>query len=87
MPMLAVQLTIGDYAKWRPVFDKHRPLREKAGVKTEHVYRNADNPKEIILWFDVADAAKLREALAGSEIKAAMQEAGVVGPPKIHPVG
>jgi hypothetical protein len=32
MPTLAVQLAIGDYAKWRPVFDKHKPLRDKAGL-------------------------------------------------------
>jgi hypothetical protein len=87
MATAAVQVTIGDYAKWRPVFDKYKPLREKAGVKTEHVYRNADNPKEIILWFDAADVAKLREAMGGHDIKAAMQEAGVVGPPRFHPVG
>jgi hypothetical protein len=84
MATVAVRVTIGDYAKWRPVFDKHKPLREKAGARTEHVYRDADNPKEIILWFDVADVAKVREAIGGQEIKAAMQEAGVIGPPRVH---
>ena len=61
MATLAVQLTIGDYAKWRPVFDKHRHLREKAGVKTEQVYCNADNPKEVIVWVEVEDVAKARK--------------------------
>jgi hypothetical protein len=28
---LQLKLTIGDYAKWKPVFDKHKPLRDKAG--------------------------------------------------------
>lgn len=50
MPALAVQLTIGDYAKWRPVFDKHKSLRDKAGLTNTKVYRNADNPKELIVW-------------------------------------
>jgi hypothetical protein len=50
MPHMAVQLTIGDYAKWRPVFDKHNPLRDKAGIKNTQVYRNADDPKEVIVW-------------------------------------
>jgi erythromycin esterase-like protein len=84
MPTLAVQLTIGDYAKWRPVFDKHKPLRDKAGFTNTHVYRNADNAKEIIVWSETQDVAKAREALASPEIRNAMQEAGVVGPPKIH---
>jgi hypothetical protein len=85
MATLAVQVTIGDYAKWRPVFDKHKRMRaDKAGVKSEHVYRSADNPKEILIWFDVPDVAKARDAITSQEIKNAMKEAGVVGPPKIH---
>jgi hypothetical protein len=84
MATLAVQLTIGDYAKWRPVFDKHKPLRDKAGIKNVRVYRDADNPKEIVVWGETGDAATARAALAGDEIKGAMKEAGVVGPPKIH---
>jgi hypothetical protein len=42
MPTLAAQITIGDYAKWRPVFDKHKPLRDKAGLMNVRVYRDAD---------------------------------------------
>lgn len=84
MPTLAAQLTIGDYAKWRPVFDKHKALRDKAGLVNVRVYRNADNPNELIVWSETSDPAKSREALSGPEIRSAMQEAGVVGPPKIH---
>jgi erythromycin esterase-like protein len=84
MPTLAVQLKIGDYAKWRPVFDKHKALRDKAGFTNTQIYRQADSANEILIWSDVADVAKAREALAGQEIRSAMQEAGVVGPPKIN---
>ena len=84
MPTLAVEITIGDYARWRPVFDKHKPLRDKAGFTDTRVYRNADNDKQILVWSEAADVAKAREALAGPEIRKAMQEAGVVGPPKVH---
>lgn len=84
MPTLAVQLKIGDYAKWRPVFDKHKALRDKAGFTNTQIYRQADSANDILIWSDVADLAKAREALAGQEIKSAMQEAGVIGPPKMH---
>ena len=83
MPTLAAQITIGDYAKWRPVFDKNK-IRDKAGLTNVRVYRDADNPKELIIWSETADAAKARDALGSSEVRSAMQEAGVVGPPKIH---
>ena len=38
MANIADQLTIGDYEEWRPVFDKHKHLRDEAGVRSEHVY-------------------------------------------------
>jgi hypothetical protein len=84
MPTLAVQLKIGDYAKWRPVFDKHKALRDKAGFTNTQIYRQADSANEILIWSDVGDVAKAREALTGQEIRSAMQEAGVFGVPKIH---
>ena len=37
MPHMAVQLMIGDCEKWRSVFDKHKPLRDNAGIKNTHV--------------------------------------------------
>jgi putative ABC transport system substrate-binding protein len=60
MPTLAVQLAIGDYAKWRPVFDKHKSLRDKAGLTNVRVYRDADNPTEVIVWGETSDVAKVR---------------------------
>jgi erythromycin esterase-like protein len=69
MPTLAVQLTIGEYVKWRSVFDKHKPLRDKAGLTNVRVYRDADSPSEVIVWGETSDVAKVREALAGQEIR------------------
>jgi erythromycin esterase-like protein len=84
MSMIAVELKVSDYTKWRPMFEKNKPLRDKAGFKGTHVFRDADNANEIIVWSEVADLAKARAALASHEIRAAMHEAGVIGAPKIH---
>jgi quinol monooxygenase YgiN len=84
MSIIAAQVTIADYAKWRPVFDKNKSLRDKAGLANVRVYRDADNPRELIVWSETSDATRAHEALNGAEMRTAMQEAGVVGPPKIH---
>jgi erythromycin esterase-like protein len=84
MPTLVTQLTIGDYDKWRPIFDKHQDLRDKAGFKNIQIYRHADNPKEVIVMGEASDVAKAKEGLSSPEMRAAMQEAGVVGPPRVH---
>ncbi len=84
MPTLAVQLTIGDYVKWRLGFEQAKPLRDKAGLTNVKVYRNPDDAKEVLVWSEASELAKAREALAGQEIRSAMQQARVIGSPKIH---
>jgi len=84
--IIAVQILISDYDKWRSVFDSAEPLRKKAGITTSLIYQNADNPKEILVWNETVDVTKARDAIAGPEIGKSMQEAGVVGPPRIHVV-
>ena len=70
MANIAVQLTIGDYDDWRPVFNKHKKMREeKAGIKSEQVYCDAENPTEVLLWFETTDAAKTREVIQSEEVK------------------
>jgi quinol monooxygenase YgiN len=84
MAKIATQITIGDYAKWRAGFDKAAPFREKAGMKNVQVYRDVDNPTAALVWSEVDDIAKARAILDSPELHNAMQEAGVVGAPKIH---
>lgn len=84
MGNIAVQLTIGDYAKWRPVFDKYRPVRDKAGVTSERVFRNAEDPNQVLVWWETPDTNKIMQVLQSDEVKGYMKEAGVTGPPKIY---
>jgi hypothetical protein len=84
MAVMSMQITVGDFVKWRPVFERNEPMRTAAGVTNPRIYRNADNPSDILLWFDVANVTKAREALGSQALKAAMQEAGVAGPPKVN---
>ena len=84
MAKMATQITLGDYAKWRAGFDKAAPFREKAGMKNVQVYRDADNPSSALVWSEIDDPAKARAVMDSPELRKVMQEAGVVGPPKVH---
>jgi hypothetical protein len=84
MLTLVAQITIGDYAKWRSIFNKNKSLRDGAGLRNERVYRDADNPLELIVWSETSNIVKARKALDTPEVRNAMQEAGVVGLAKIH---
>jgi hypothetical protein len=85
MPTVALQVTVLDYMKWRQVFDKYRSYRAQAGFKNERVFRNVDEPNEVIIWGEATSGSKLRRALASPELHAAMKQAGgVEGTLKLH---
>ena len=85
MPTVALQITVSDYAKWRPIFDKYRSVRAEPGFKNERVFRNVDDPNEVIIWGEATSSPKLRRALASADLKAAMKQAGgVAGTLKLH---
>jgi hypothetical protein len=84
MANIAIQLTTSDYDKWRPVFDKYKSVRQNAGITSERVYRNADDPNQVMVWWEAPDANKVMQVLHSDEVRGYMKEAGVVGPPKVH---
>ena len=85
MANIALQLTTADYDKWRPMFDKYKSFRQdKAGITSERVFRNADDPNQVMVWWEAPDANKVMQVLQSDEVKGYMKEAGVVGPPKVH---
>jgi hypothetical protein len=48
------------------------------------VFRNADDPNEVVVLQDVADVAKARNWFGSDDLKAAMQKDGVIGSPSIR---
>jgi hypothetical protein len=54
--------------------DKHRSYRAEAGFKNELVFRNVDDPHEIIVW-GRRQADQLRRGAGKPRAKAAMKEA------------
>lgn len=84
MASLIVQQRVREYAVLRPAFDAHGASRAGARITTARGYRGADDPNDIVLLFDVANPATARSWIGGQDLKAAMEAAGVLGPPVFH---
>jgi hypothetical protein len=84
MPYVLVRHKVADFAKWKPGYDSHLPARQKAGLKEEHLLRNADDPNEVILLFEADDLQKAKEFAASADLREKMQEAGVADKPDIY---
>lgn len=84
MTYLMVRHKIADFGEWKPVYDAHAPARAKAGLKEEHLFRNMDNPDEIVLLFSAEDLGKAKAFAGSADLREAMQKAGVTDKPDLH---
>jgi hypothetical protein len=83
MPSVLVRHKVQDYARWRPLFDEHAATRKSYGFKGGYLMRSADNPNEIIAYFEVEDLAKAREFAQSANLREVMQNGGVADQPDI----
>jgi hypothetical protein len=63
MMHMLVRHRVADFAKWKPVYEAHLWARQKAGLKEERLFRNADDPNEVLLLFSVEDVDKQKHSL------------------------
>jgi hypothetical protein len=81
---LTIHHKVKDYATWRMGYDGHEKSRISAGITNGRVFRNAEDPNDVVILLDVADVAKARAWLGSDDVKATMQKAGVVGSPNVR---
>ena len=81
MPYVIVTQKVADYARWKPIFDADGAKREIAGSQGGQIFRSADDPNEVVILF-AWDLQKARQYSQGEEVRAKLQEAGVLGPPE-----
>ncbi len=86
MPYVLVRHKVQDYAKWKPVFDEDEVAdgRKAMGSRGGYLYRNADDPNELVLLLEVADLAKARQYVQSEDLREAMQRSGVADQPDIY---
>jgi quinol monooxygenase YgiN len=83
MASMLVQIKVKDFAEWKKVFDSGAGLRATNGELSHQIYRDASDPNKISAiykWNSLANAQKFAQS---PELKAAMEKAGVAGPPNV----
>lgn len=51
---------VKDFAAWKSVFDSHADAHRAAGLTLEGLWRDIDDPDEVIFIFQVSDLEKAR---------------------------
>jgi hypothetical protein len=55
---LTIHIKVKDYATWRAVYDGLEKSRLSAGITNGGVFRDAQDPNDVVILQDVADVAK-----------------------------
>jgi hypothetical protein len=84
MMHMLIRHKVADFAKWKPIYDAHASARQNAGLKEEHLLRNADDPNEVILFFSTENLDKAKAFTASDDLRQAMQKAGVSDKPDVY---
>lgn len=83
MASMLIQHQVKDYAAWKAAFDSALDFRTANGELSAQVYRDASNPNLVTTinkWNSLENAQKFAHS---SDLKAAMEKAGVMGTPVV----
>ncbi len=81
MATLIAEHRVEDYARWRPVYEEHEEVRQKFRIANSRVYTDPADPNMVAVIME-GSTEDLEAFTAAPELKEAMQDAGVAGPPK-----
>jgi len=79
-----VQHRVSDYAAWRKVYEEVADMQTKGGVIAKSVHRSKDDPNLVLVQHKFATMDAATAFFSNGDLKAAMQRAGVQGPPRIE---
>jgi len=82
--IVLIRHKVANYRKWKEAFDEHGSTRKAHGSKGGRLYKNADNPKEIVIVLRWNDLEKARQFLASDDLRWAMARAGVSDMPDVY---
>ncbi|MHC4985472.1 MAG: antibiotic biosynthesis monooxygenase [Planctomycetota bacterium] len=79
--MLAVNLKVANYEKWKACFDASTEMRKAAGEQSYQLFHKAEDPNDLVMLCVWHDEESARKFLASDDLRAAQQESGVTQHP------
>jgi quinol monooxygenase YgiN len=83
MATMFVRHTVNDYGNWKRVYDQLASVRKERGVTSASVHRDPKDPNTIIVTHQFKDMNAATAFANSEDLKSAMADAGVAGPPEI----
>lgn len=82
--VVLIRHKVGNYSKWKMVFDARDAVRKSNGCKGAHLFCSTDNPREVVLVLEWDDLRKARQYIGSDDTRDAMARAGVSDMPDVY---
>ena len=83
MTKVIVQHHVADYDRWYPVFTEHGEIRRQHGATGHSLNREVADPNTLVIVNEFATPEGARAFSQDPSLPAAMERAGVDGPPQV----
>jgi hypothetical protein len=83
MPALLIRHRVADYPAWKRVFDEQRSTRWSNGCRGGQIFRNTDDPGEMLILLDWDDLRRARLYAQSDELLESLNRAGVADVPDL----
>ena len=83
MATLFARHTVADFDTWKKAYDAFEPMRKSMGVTSHGAYQADDDPNDVTVYHEFDTVAVARAFAESQQLRDAMQDAGVQGPPTI----
>jgi hypothetical protein len=84
MPYMLVRAKFEDYARFYPIYTDHAPVRQASGSRGARLFRNVENPDEVLALFEWDGLEKARQFAGSDDLRQAMQRAGLADMPTVY---
>jgi len=81
MTHLLYRHKVADFTKWKRAYNAHLGARQMAGLTELHLLQNIDDPNEVVILFAADDFDRAKALTSSAEVRAIIQNSGVVGEP------
>lgn len=80
MPHVLVRQRFEEFERWRAGFESLGPVRAEAGCRQTAVFRNRQDPHEVLVLFEFEDLERARGHMGSEALREAWHRAGVTDP-------
>jgi heme-degrading monooxygenase HmoA len=76
MVYVLAKLKVDSYATWKTSFDKRSASREESGSKKAHLFRNFEDPNEVLILFVWESMESARKYMESVDLRKYLKNAG-----------